>query len=98
MTVRGAGATAADVEPILVYSQRRGNDRRAEARRYIEFGDASVAYTSVHSLTNWREGDGMNKRWHAPINLVLVIAGVAAAVAGMAWPAAARAQGQGQPE
>jgi molybdate transport system substrate-binding protein len=43
----------------------------------------------------------MKKRGHASINLVLVIAGVAAvlsALAGLAWPAAARAQGQGQPE
>jgi molybdate transport system substrate-binding protein len=39
----------------------------------------------------------MSKRWNAPMGLVLVIAGVAA----LAWPAAARAQGQGhqgQPE
>ena len=35
----------------------------------------------------------MNKRWHASINLVLVIAGLAA-LAAVALPAAARAQGQ----
>jgi molybdate transport system substrate-binding protein len=40
----------------------------------------------------------MNKRGHASINLVLVIAGFAVAAAALAWPAAARAQGQGQPE
>jgi molybdate transport system substrate-binding protein len=39
----------------------------------------------------------MNMR-RGPTGLVLVIAGVAATLAGMAWPAAARAQGQGQPE
>src|SRR5579859_1205400 len=38
----------------------------------------------------------MNKRWHRPMGLVLVIAMVAGVVA-LAWPAA-RAQGQGQPE
>jgi molybdate transport system substrate-binding protein len=38
----------------------------------------------------------MNKRWHASVNLVLLIAGVAA-VAALALPAA-RAQGQGQAE
>jgi molybdate transport system substrate-binding protein len=40
----------------------------------------------------------MNKRGHASINLVLVIAGFAAAVAALALPTAARAQGQGHPE
>ena len=38
----------------------------------------------------------MNKRWHASVNLVLLIAAVAA-VAALASPAA-RAQGQGQPD